>query len=224
MQFSILHKPSFAMAQVALDQGEKVQAETGAMVGLSSGIHMDTTVRGGIFKGLRRSVLGQESFFINTFTAQEPGLVELAPPTPGDIEAVYLENQTLYIQSASFLAATMGLDIDTKWGGARTFFSSEGLFMLRCQGTGTVFISSYGAIHEVNLEPREEYTVDTGHMVAFDSTVRYNVGRTGSWKSTFLGGEGLVCKLQGPGRFYMQTRSSEAFIGWMAQRLPAHNK
>ena len=182
---------------------------------------MDTAARGGIFKGLRRSVLGNESFFINTFTAREPGLVELAPPTPGDIQAVELFQQTLYIQSASFLAATTGLDIDTKWGGARTFFSSEGLFMLRCAGTGTVLISSYGAIHQVNLLPGEEYTVDTGHMVAFDQSVRYSVGRTGSWKSTFLGGEGLVCKLQGPGRFYMQTRSSESFIQWLAQKMPA---
>ena len=220
MQFSILHNPSYAMAQIRLDPGERIQAETGAMVGMSKGIHMDTSARGGIFKGLRRSVLGNESFFLNTFTAREPGLVELAPPTPGDIEAIQLEGQELYIQSASFLAATIDLDIDTKWGGAKTFFSSEGLFMLNCKGTGTVFVSSYGAIHQVDLGPGEEYTVDTGHMVAFDKSVRYSVGRTGSWKSTFLGGEGLVCKLQGPGRFYMQTRSAEAFIDWMASRLP----
>ena len=222
MQFSVLHKPSFAMAQISLEPGEKLQAETGAMVGMSNGIHMDTSVRGGIFKGIRRSVLGNESFFVNTFTAREKGLLELAPPNPGDIQHIDLDHQTLYIQSASFLAATIDLDIDTKWGGAKTFFSSEGLFMLKCSGTGTVFISSYGAIHEVNLGPGEEYTVDTGHMVAFDETVRYSVGRTGSWKSTFLGGEGLVCKLRGPGRFYMQTRSPDAFVQWMAARLPSN--
>ena len=220
MKHEILHRPSFAMAQITLDRDECLQAEPGAMVSMSNTIHMDTQARGGILKGLRRSVLGSESFFINTFTARDRGTLEIAPPTPGDIDTLELTGESIFIQSGSFLAATTGIDIDTKWGGAKTFFSSEGLFMLRCRGTGTVFVSSYGAIHRIALEPSEEYTVDTGHMVAFEESVKYTVGRTGSWKSTFLGGEGLVCKLEGPGRFYMQTRSSEAFVEWLARRLP----
>jgi len=123
-------------------------------------------------------------------------------------------------QSGSFLAATTDIEVDTSWGGAKSFFSGEGLILLRCSGHGLLFLSSYGAIHLKELNAGEEYTVDTGHMVAFDESVRYTVGRSGGWKTTLLSGEGLVCKLEGPGRFYMQTRSQDAFLSWLLPKIP----
>lgn len=219
MEYDILHKPSYALARVKLNQREQLQAETGAMVSMSDSIKMDTSTRGGIFGGLRRSVLGGESFFVNTFTAEQAGEVTIAPALPGDIEALELQGETLLVQSGSFLAATMNIEVDSQWGGARSFFSKEGLFLLRCSGRGLLFVSSYGAIHRIDLGPGERYTVDNGHMVAFDDSVRYEVGRSGGWKTTLLGGEGLVCKLEGPGRFYMQTRSEDAFLSWLAPKV-----
>ena len=220
MDYEVLHKPSYALARVTMNPGEQLQAETGAMVSMSDTIKIETSARGGLFGGLRRSVLGGESFFVNTFTAEQPGEVTIAPSLPGDIEAIELSNETLLVQSGSFLAATMNIEVDSQWGGARSFFSSEGLFLLRCSGRGLLFISSYGAIHRIDLGQGERYTVDTGHMVAFDESVRYDVGRSGGWKTTLLGGEGLVCKLEGPGRFFMQTRSENAFVSWLAPKLP----
>ena len=223
MDYEVLHKPSYALARVTMNPGEQLQAETGAMVSMSDTIKIETSARGGLFGGLRRSVLGGESFFVNTFTAEQPGEVTIAPSLPGDIEAIELSNETLLVQSGSFLAATMNIEVDSQWGGARSFFSREGLFLLRCSGRGLLFISSYGAIHRIDLGQGERYTVDTGHMVAFDESVRYDVGRSGGWKTTLLGGEGLVCKLEGPGRFFMQTRSEDAFVSWLAPKLPNRN-
>jgi uncharacterized protein (TIGR00266 family) len=187
---------------------------------MSDAIKMETGVRGGIMSGLKRSVLGGESFFINTFTAEQPGEVTIAPALPGDIVALELTGGTLMVQSGSFLAATPDVNVDTKWGGGKTFFSREGLFLLKCTGTGTIFVSSYGAIHLVELQAGQRYNVDTGHMVAFDESVTYEVGRAGGWKTTLLGGEGLVCKLNGPGRFYLQTRSPDSFLSWLTPKLP----
>lgn len=220
MEYEVMHKPSYALARVSLNRGEKLQAEAGAMVSMSDTVKMETSARGGLFGGLRRSVLGGESFFVNTFTAEQAGEVTFAPSLPGDIEVLELTGGDLMVQSGSFLAATMGIEVDSQWGGARSFFSREGLFLLRCSGRGLLFISSYGAIHRIDLAPGERYTVDNGHMVAFDETVRYDVGRAGGWKTTLLSGEGLVCKLEGPGRFYMQTRSEDAFISWLSPKLP----
>lgn len=220
MRYEIRYSPSFALAIISLDAGESIQAEAGAMVSMSDGIKMDTGVRGGIVSGFKRAVLGGESFFINTFVAQLPGNVTVAPALPGDIVALQIADQPLFVQSGSFLAATPDVKVDTAWGGAKTFFSREGLFLLKCTGQGTVWLSSYGAIHQLDLAPGERYIVDTGHMVAFDSSVRYEVGRAGGWKSTLLGGEGLVCKLTGPGRFFLQTRSPESFISWLVPQLP----
>ena len=219
MDYEILHKPSYALARIRMNQREQIQAEAGAMVSMSDTIKIETSARGGLFGGLRRSVLGGESFFVNTFTAEQPGEVTVAPALPGDIEAMELQGETLLVQSGSFLAATMNIEVDSQWGGARSFFSKEGLFLLRCSGRGLLFVSSYGAIHRIDLGRGERYTVDNGHMVAFDESVRYEVGRSGGWKTTLLGGEGLVCKLEGPGRFYMQTRSEDAFLSWLAPKV-----
>ena len=220
MDYEILHKPSYALAVVRMNPREQLQAETGAMVSMSDTIKMETSTRGGIFGGLRRSVLGGESFFVNTFTAEQSGEVTLAPSLPGDIDVMELKGETMMVQSGSFLAATMNIEVDSQWGGARSFFSKEGLFLLRCSGRGLLLVSSYGAIHRIDLGPGERYTVDNGHMVAFDESMRYDVGRSGGWKTTLLSGEGLVCKLEGPGRFFMQTRSEDAFLSWLAPKLP----
>ena len=220
MKYEVLYGPAYALGVISLDAGEQIQAETGAMVSMSDTIKIETGMKGGLMSGLKRSVLGGESFFINTFTAEQAGQLTVAPALPGDILALEVAGKTLFVQSGSFLCATPGVTLDTKWGGGKTFFSREGLFLLKCTGNGTVFLSSYGAIHLVELAQGQKYVVDTGHMVAFDESVQYEVGRAGGWKSTLLGGEGLVCNLTGPGRFYLQTRSPDSFIQWLIPKLP----
>jgi uncharacterized protein (AIM24 family) len=87
-------------------------------------------------------------------------------------------------------------------------------------GTGTLLVSSYGAITTLDLGPGEIVTVDSGHVVAFGEDVGYSVHKFGGWKSTLLGGEGLVVQLRGPGRAYIQTRSQEGFVDWLVPLLP----
>ena len=220
MRTEITHGPAYAQATIHLDAGEEVRAEAGAMVAMSPTIDISTSTSGGLMKGLRRS-LGGESFFLNTFTARESGsIVRVAPPLPGDIVTWQLQDQVVYLQSGSFLAAGPGVDVDSKWGGAKTFFSSEGLVMLKCAGVGDLLVSSYGAIEEIDLDPGEKYIVDTGHMVGWQEGVTYEVRKVGNWKSTMLSGEGLVVHLTGPGRVYTQTRSPDAFVAWIIPKVP----
>ena len=58
-------------------------------------------------------------------------------------------------------------------------------------------------------------------MVGWEEGVGYEVAKAGSWKSTVFGGEGLVVKLTGPGRVYIQTRSPSDFIDWIVPKLPS---
>ena len=223
MQTEVLYSPAYAAAKLTLAQGETVRAEASAMLAMSPGIDLRTSTQGGVLKGLKRSVLGGESFFMNTFTAQRDGAeLFVAPSLPGDMVAWPL-NQTLFVQSGSFVACSGTIQVDTNWGGAKTFFSREGLFMLRISGQGELVLSSYGAIHAVDLEPGQTYTVDTGHMVAWTEGVQYHVRKIGGWKSTLFSGEGLVCDLTGPGRIYLQTRSQDAFLSWLIPQLPTSN-
>lgn len=108
-------------------------------------------------------------------------------------------------------------------GGSKTFFSKEGLFLLKIEGTGSLFTSSFGAIHPLTLEEGETYIVDTGHIVAFDEHVGYQVKKIGGLKSTLFSGEGLVVELTGPGKAWIQSRSEDAFLSWLIPRLPSNN-
>lgn len=221
MRIDVQYRPAYSLAVVQLDAGEAIHAESGAMVSFSEGVAISTGLRGGLLGALERKVLGGESFWQNTFTAEAgPGEVTLAPGLPGDVLVIELERSGIVVQSSSYLAAGLGVDVDTKWGGARAFFSREGLFMLRAEGTGPVLVSSYGAIHCRELAAGEVYTVDTGHMVAFDASVDYAVRTVGGLKSSTFSGEGLVCRYTGPGRVWIQTRSEDAFLSWLIPQIP----
>jgi uncharacterized protein (TIGR00266 family) len=152
--------------------------------------------------------------------AKDGDSILLAPPLPGDIALVDMQNDSLLVQSGSYLASSDGVQVDTKWTGAKTFFGSEGLIMLRISGSGTLIMSSYGAIHPVELGAGEKYIVDTGHLVSFDEKIDYHVKRVAGWKSTLFSGEGLVAELTGPGKLNLQTRSQDSFLAWLIPRLP----
>ena len=229
MQTEIMYRPSYSLAVVTLEPNEEINVEAGSMVSMSDGIQLETRAAGGLLASLKRSLLGGESFFMNQYRASgQGGQISLAPALPGDMIALNLEaDEGLLVQSGSYVASTASVHIDTKWGGAKTFFASEGLFLLRCTGHGPLLLSSYGAIHEMWLDVGERYTVDTGHLVAFGEGMGFNVRAVGGLKSALFSGEGLVVDLTGPGRVLVQTRSADALVAWLApqvqRRLPNHD-
>ena len=224
MQVEINSGPAFAFGEITLPAGGAVRVEAGAMAMTRGDVDIATSTQGGFMKGLRRS-LGGESFFVNDFSSKSGGLVGVAAALPGDMVLAALDGrQDVLVQSGAWIASDPSVDVDAKWGGGKTFFSGEGLVLLRCSGRGDMLMSSYGAIRFTTLAPGETITLDTGHVVAFDAAVQYKVRKAGSWKSTLLGGEGLVTDFTGPGRVWLQTRSSSDLIAWIAPRLPASRK
>jgi len=222
MQIEIRYQPSYSLAILQLDGGEQVRVEAGSMVSMSHGVSIETGMTGGFLRSLTRNIFGGESFFQNTFTAPPEGAqIAVAPPLPGDITAFDLHSDELLVQSGSYLASEMGVDVETKWSGAKTFFASEGLVMLRATGSGTLVLSSYGAIHTMELAAGEQFTVDTGHLVAFSADIGFAVRRVGGMTSTLFSGEGLVVDLTGPGHVLMQSRSTDQFLAWLIPRLPS---
>ena len=221
MDIQINDRPSFAIAKVTLSPGEIIVSEGGAMVAMTDGFELETKARGGFLKSIARSTFGGESFFMNTFKAPaQGGTVHLAPALPGDMKVIDLDGDQLMVQSGAFIASSPSLEVETKWSGAKTFFASEGLIMLRVSGVGRLIIAAYGAIEEVELAPGETFTVDTGHLVTFTEGIDFRVRKVGGWKSTFFSGEGLVVDLTGPGKLTLQTRSQDAFLGWLIPQLP----
>ena len=221
MNIELKYQPSYTLGIITLSPGEEVQVEGGSMVSMSPDVTIETKARGGLLKSLGRAVLGGESFFQNTFRAGgQGGEITVAPALPGDMHVVQLAGEGLAVQSGSYVASENGVEVDTKWGGAKTFFASEGLIMLCVSGEGKAVLSSYGAIHELDLAAGQRYTVDTGHLVAFSENMGFSVRSVGGIKSTLFSGEGLVVDLTGPGKVLLQTRSTDAFLSWLLPKLP----
>ena len=222
MQVEILARPAFAFATVTIPPGGEVQVEAGAMAAY-------TRRRRGRDEGPRRhdgrlEAVGarRRELLHQHVPARRRRFGVGGPGLPGDMTMVSLDGpRPLYVQSGSWIASDPTIEVDTKWGGAKTFFSGEGLFLLRCTGRGDLLMSSYGAILTRTLAAGEGYTLDTGHVVAFDESIQYTVSRRrATGRPPMLGGEGLVTRFVGPGRLWLQTRSPSDFLGWLIPKLP----
>lgn len=219
MDFKISHQPSYALLNINLAPGDRLKAEAGAMVYMSPGLGIETKMGSGLFSAIKRRFFGGESFFFNFFTATSPSKVALAPSMPGDIIHMSLRNERLMVQTTSYLASTDSIQIQSRFGGLKTLFGGEGLFLLEVSGSGDLFVNSYGAIVPIDVDG--SYTVDTGHIVAFQEGLNFNLGRAGGgWKTALLSGEGFVCEFSGKGRVWIQTRVPTGMISWLTKLLP----
>lgn len=226
MEYEFHTKPSYTMATVSLEQGESLTTEAGAMVSHSETIDIETGRgdSGGLLSSVKRSVLGGESFFRNVFTADGgPGEVSIAPVKPGDLDVYELQGESLIVQSGGYVASGSDIEITTDVGGLDTFFGGEGLFFLKATGRGPLFLGSYGGLVKKEISAGEAFTVDSGHMVAWEDTMEYDTRRVGGLKETLLSGEGLVMTFEGPGTIWMQTRDYDSFIMDIADKLPNQN-
>lgn len=225
MQFELRYRPAHSLAIVHLGAGETVRAEASSMISMTRNVSVETSgplARGGVLSGLKRAILGGETFFTNTFTAAGgPGHVTLAPALAGDLVVHELAHgEDLFIQGSSYVAAPDSVQLDTRWQGFRGFLTGEGLFFLHATGFGPVLMNAFGAIEVVELAG--DLIVDTGHLVAFTSGIAYELttvstGLIASW----LSGEGFVLKVSGRGRLYLQSRNPSEYGRAVGSSLPA---
>lgn len=231
MQTAIENGPSFAWLRAQLRPGDEIQAEAGAMVRVDPQVEMSTHLNAGYHAGLLRKLMaflvavfrklfGGETIFVNRFSTQAGGEVVLAPVLSGNILHRTLSGGApLFVQAGSYLASTGTVDTKLRFGGLRTLFGGEGLVLLECTGAGELWMNAYGGI--IPIEVNGNFTVDTGHIVAFDGALNFRVSSVGGVKSFLFSGEGLVCRFQGQGTVYVQSRNLGALVGWLSPILPA---
>jgi len=227
MNIDLESRPSYGMAVVHLDKGEKIVSESGAMVAMSTQIAVDTHFNGAggggfidwlkaALAGLARKFLAGETMFVNSFTAQADGQqVMLAPAMVGDV--VHLElgaDESVTVQAESYLASTRRVKVGLIWGGISMLLSGEGAFFLKCQGPGHLFINSYGAVEKVEVDGG--YTVDTGHVVGWQGDLKYRMKKAGGFMASVTSGEGFVIEFTGKGTVWLQTRNIGSFVGWLS--------
>ncbi len=216
-EYSIIGAPDYGYVEVKIPSNGTLKVEASAMATMDTNIEMKTKMKGGfgrLFTG--------ESLFINEFTAKNTsGTIGIAPSSPGDIKHVYLANdEVIYLQNSAFVAAGMGVNIETKFQGlVKGFFSGEGLFLVKCSGNGDLFFNSYGSI--IPIEVTNGYVVDTGNVVAFTNGLDYHVKSVGGMKSLFFSGEGLVAEFRGSGKVWIQTKKAQPLAFWARPFRPS---
>jgi uncharacterized protein (TIGR00266 family) len=224
MDVQLRHDPSFTVARCTLAGGEQVRVEGGAMIAHSAGVRLEAKAQGGVFAGLKRSVLGGGSFFVTTYTAPpEGGWVDVAGTLPGDTVPIDVTpDQPFFLRRGSWIANSMGVEVDTQWGGMANLFGGEGGFGFRASGSGQALVSIYGAVDIIDLEPGELVTIDTGHVVAYALDIQFLMRRASHGRTiqSLKSGEGWVFDFTGPGRVLLQSRNPEAFADWVKEQLP----
>jgi len=211
MDYEITHRPSFSTVEISLTPGESIVTEAGAMAWKDTHVKAETAARGGVLKSLKRSLLSGESFFQNTWRAEgQPGSITLAPGACGDIVHTEMDGDLL-LEKSAFLAASEGVTVDSSFQGLKGLFS-EGVFVLRCSGTGSLLFNSFGAIQCIEVDG--EYTVDNGYAVAWDASLDYGLTKARKIRS-FLFADQLLLRFSGRGRLWVQSRSPRVFAGWV---------
>ena len=217
MKYEIHHKPSYAVVDVDLGPGETVVAESGAMAWMDSSIQVKTSTRGGALAGLKRAFLAGESFFQNTYTAgPKGGKITFAPGSAGDVVAYSMNDEELILERGAYLASEEGVTVDSKWSGLKGLFH-EGLFMLRCTGTGLLFFDAYGDIQEVEVDG--EYVVDNGYAVAWEPTLEFRLSRARKIRS-FLFSDQILIRFSGRGKLWVQSRNPQSLANWVHRFRP----
>ena len=207
--------------EVELDPGEAVIAEAGTMMYMEDDITFEAKLGDGSkpkagfldkMLSVGKRVITGESLFMTHFTNSGRDAkrhVSFGAPYPGKIMAIDLDeaNGELICQKDSFLCAALGTEVSIAFNkriGAG-LFGGEGFILQRLRGDGMVFVHAGGTIVEKRLS-NEKLRVDTGCIVAFESTIAYDIQQAGNLKSMLFGGEGLfLATLQGAGRVWLQS-------------------
>lgn len=220
MEIEIQGAPAFGFLHVDLEPGEKLMAESDAMASMNAELDMKAKLNGGLFKGLARKILGNESLFVNEFSnnTQSRLRVTITQPFPGDMRVLTLnEGETLYIQPGAYVCSESTISVKLKWAGIHSWLGGEGLFRLVLGGKGKVAIGAYGGLLDKDVDG--EIIVDTDHLVAYPPGFSIKTQLSGNLISSFTSGEGIVMRLKGKGKIIIQTRSFTGLSKWVNRNL-----
>jgi uncharacterized protein (TIGR00266 family) len=206
------------IARVHLQPGQEIFAEAGKMIYKSVNVDWTTRMSGQtigdkILGALKRKLMGESLFFTYFRSNGVPGEVGFAGHYPGKIQVFDLApGQVIMVQRDGFLFAqsTVTLDIAMVKRLGAGLLGGEGFILQKLVGPGLVFIHAGGDHVDYNLAPGETLQVQTGHLVAFEPSVNYDIQLVGNIRTAIFGGEGLfLTTLTGPGRVILQSMTLE---------------
>lgn len=216
-----IHGEDIQIVEVELDPGETVIAEAGAMLYMEDGIRFDTRLGDGseasqgffgkiLQAGTR--VLTGESIFMTHFTNDggKKAKIGFSAPYPGTIIPINLakaKNNELIVQKDGFLCAALGtqLSITLNKRIGSGLVGGEGFILQRLSGDGMAFVHAGGTLIEKELN-NETLRIDTGCIVAYESSLDFDIVSSGGLRSMVFGGEGIfLANIRGTGKVWLQS-------------------
>jgi uncharacterized protein (AIM24 family) len=147
---------------------------------------------------------------------------------PGPVVPVQLHDfgGQLICQRDAFLCAAKGVVVDiafTKRFGAG-IFGGEGFVLQRLSspdGKGLAFLQGGGAVIVKDLAEGQIIRVDTGCLVAMETSVQYEIEMVKGMTNKLFGGEGLFnMRFRGPGRIWLQSMPFSRFADRILSLAP----
>lgn len=227
MEYKIIGQ-TVPVVEIKLNAGEKVYTQVGGMAYQTEGIEMSTNARGGIMKSLGRMFSGESIFMVNYTAKKDGAVIAFASTVPGGIVDIDLKAMPsgMLIQKGAFLCAES--NVETQVAFTKKFsaglFGGEGFILQKATGEGNLFLEVDGDVIEKELAPGEVLKVDTGNVVAFETTVSYEIETIKGLGNILLGGEGIfLTKLVGPGKVILQSQNFRDFAGRIIPYIPSTN-
>lgn len=234
MQYTI-YGGDIQFVETTLPPGDAMVSESGAMMYMDQGMQMQGMVGDGSQRnsGLLGSIIGLtkrkfmgENLFITRFMNKGtvPHKIAFSPAHQGVIIPIKLQEcgGTVMCQKGAFLCATMGTEINigfTKRLGAG-FFGGEGFILQKLEGDGIAFVTAGGSIKEMSLMPNEKLYVDTGSLVAFQSSVTFDIKAILGIRNLMFSGEDLfLTEMTGPGKVWIQSLPYSRMVSYLHKSL-----
>lgn len=231
MNYKLTQSTAFPLVEVTLSRGEEIQIERGGMVYHTGDVTLEGKMNsgegglGGLVKAIGRSVVSGESVFITRARGMSDGAkIALAPGAPGAVRELKLGSNQWRIRDQAFLACDGGVSYEMKRQsfGKAIFGGTGGFFIMETRGTGSMLISSYGDILELQVDSSKPLVVDNTHVVAWSTTLDYNI-KIASGTFGFTTGEGLVNEFHGTGTVMIQTRNVQSLAGMLRPYISSGN-
>lgn len=209
---------------IFLSAGESIFTESGGMAWMRGDIDMNTNTRGGLLKGLARSLSG-ESLFLTTYTCKSgQAMITFTPEAPGSIVPVPLQpGESRICQKDAFMVAehTVSLEIHFRKKLGAGLFGGEGFILQKLTGPGIAWVEIAGEVREYKLQAGEMMKVDPGHIAMYEPSVNYDITTVKGVKNMLFGGEGLfLATLTGPGKIWLQSLPLSNLASKLMQHMP----
>lgn len=219
MNYTINSNMQFPLVEIALEAGESVHIQRGSMVYHTPSVTLNTQLNGrgtGLGKlvgAIGRSMVSGESAFITHALAEgAEGTLALSPGMPGQVIALTLGDQQYRLNDGAFLAmdGSAQYKMVRQSVGRALFGGQGGFFVMTTEGEGTLLANAFGSIKEIYLDGGE-ITIDNAHVVAWSTSLDYDIHLENGWMQAIGTGEGVVNTFRGHGVIYVQSLNLETF-------------